>query len=346
MAFTNINKSSEYFNSVLYTGNGSTQSITGVNFQPDLVWIKNRNSTNEHNLTDVVRGATKYLHSNLTQGETTAANSLTSFDSDGFSLGSNANFNTNTNTYVAWNWLAGGTGVSNTNGSIASTVSANTTAGFSIVSFTGNKTAGATIGHGLGKPVDCIAIKNRIDSAQWSFYHRSLGGTKYMAFNSTSGAGTASTQWNNTDPDSSVFTVGTSNNTNDTGDGMIAYCFASIKGFSKFGSYTGNGSTDGPFVYTGFKPAMIIIKRTDSTGDWHILDNKRNTFNEVENYLYPNLSDAEYTGTGNDGLDFLSNGFKLSINYTALNASGGTYIYMAFAENPLVAGNYVPTTAR
>jgi hypothetical protein len=341
MAYSNINKPNEYFNSVLYTGNGSTQSITGVNFQPDLVWIKNRNSTNEHNLTDIVRGATKYLHSNLTQSETTAANSLTSFDSDGFSLGNNANFNTNTNTYVAWNWLAGGTGVSNTDGSITSTVSVNTTAGFSVVSWTGNS---GTVGHGLGQKPACIIIKSRQTSNNWVVVHQGLGtmSGNVLVLNSTgaaSGGGAGQVE-----PTANVFTITSGLAANDNN---IGYVFAEKKGFSKFGSYTGNGSTDGTFVYTGFKPAFVIIKRTDSaTGaDWRIRDSVRTPYNDSYQTLYANLSDAESTASGN-AIDFVSNGFKIRTTAAGINASGGTFIYMAFAENPLVAGNYVPTTAR
>ena len=349
MAYSNINKPNEYFNSVLYTGNGGTNNITGVEFQPDLVWIKNRNSTNEHNLTDIVRGATKYLHSNLTQSETTAANSLTSFDSDGFSLGNNANFNTNTNTYVAWNWLADNTsGSSNTDGSITSTVSANTTSGFSIVSYTGNGSAGATIGHGLGVKPAMMIIKNRISGAEsWQVYHQAYGtGTQYFLLNSTDAVLTFSTVFNNTAPTSSVFSVGTAGGTNGSSQGMIAYCFAEKKGFSKFGSYTGNGSTDGTFIYTGFKPAFFITKRTDSAASWKLLDNKRDAYNDGTGAnLNVNDNDAEDDNSAY-AVDFLSNGFKIRNANANFNTSGGTYIYMAFAENPLVAGNYVPTTAR
>jgi hypothetical protein len=212
------------------------------------------------------------------------------------------------------------------------------------VGFTGTGSA-ATVGHGLGKEVDCIAIKNRIDGAQWSFYHRSLGGTKYMAFNNAGAAATASTQWNNTDPTSSFFSVGTSNNTNDSGDGMIAYCFASIKGFSKFGSYTGNGSTDGTFVYTGFKPAFVLTKASSSTGQWIIHDTTRDPFNQTNKVLYPSLSNAEENNIS-DQIDILSNGFKMKATGSAINGSGVTYIYMAFAENPFVTSTGVPGLAR
>jgi len=348
MAYTTINKGSDYFNTLIYTGDGTDdRSITGLGFQPDFCWFKDRTGANSHNLFDSVRGVNLPLLSNATNAELTGFDLFNSFDSDGFTISGATADNTNYNgsQFVSWSWKAANGTASNTNGSITSTVSANTTAGFSIVSFTGTGSA-ATVGHGLGKEVDCIAIKNRIDAAQWSFYHRSLGGTQYMAFNSTSAAATASTQWNNTDPTSSVFSVGTSNNTNDSGDGMIAYCFASIKGFSKFGSYTGNGSTDGTFVYTGFKPAWLLVKRTDSATSWKLLDNKRDAYNDGTGAnLNVNDNSAEDDNSVY-AVDFLSNGFKIRNTNANFNASGGTYIYMCFAESPFVGSDETPTTAR
>jgi hypothetical protein len=343
MAYTNIDKPNEYFNTVLYTGNGSTQSITGVNFTPDLVWSKSRTEARGHNLNDVVRGSTKWLGSNDTSAELTIATGVTSFDSDGFSLGSSADFNNNTQNYVAWNFLASNTTASNTDGSITSTVSANTTSGFSIVSWSGNATA-STIGHSLGTAPSMIIAKNRNDATNWFVGHTSLGWTKYIVLNST-GAEVTDTVWNDTTPTSSVFSVGTFNSINGSGDDMIAYCFAEKKGFSKFGSYTGNGSTDGTFVYTGFKPAWIMIKQTNTTGDWMVLDNKRDSDNGVRHQIYANTSGAESV-EGSDRLDFLSNGIKHRSTGSRANGSGGTYIYMAFAENPFVTSTGVPTTAR
>jgi len=347
MAYTTINKGSNYFNTLIYTGDGTDdRSITGLGFQPDFCWFKDRTGANSHNLFDSVRGVNLPLLSNATNAELTGFDLFNSFDSDGFTISGATADNTNYNgsQFVSWSWKAANGTASNTNGSITSTVSANTTAGFSIVSFTGTGSA-ATVGHGLGKEVDCIAIKNRIDAAQWSFYHRSLGGTQYMAFNSTSAAATASTQWNNTDPTSSVFSVGTSNNTNDSGDGMIAYCFASIKGFSKFGSYVGTGnSIQSPFIYTGFKPAWVMIKRTDTTNNWIILDNKRDTNNPNNIELQANSNAAD--DTANIRFDMLSNGIKTRSTTNANNASGGTYIYMAFAENPFVTSTGIPGLAR
>jgi len=337
-----INKATDYFNTVLYNGSASTQNITGVNFQPDLVWIKTRSHAESHQLVDQVRGATKALMSNETSAEATYANGLSAFLSDGFTLpGGNNRYSDTGYTYVSWNWKAGGTGVSNTDGSITSTVSANTTSGFSIVKWTGTG-ANGTIGHGLGVAPKMIIVKaNAVKD--WMVGHNSMGWTKYINLNTTSASSTASTVWQDTAPTSSVFSVGSSSDVNTSSTSMIAYCFAEKKGFSKFGSYTGNGSADGTFVYTGFKPAFVIIKRTDDVHNWWIWDNKRDPSNLVDQYLYANLSNAEGTDTWGD---FLSNGFKLRMNFSSGNASGGTYIYMAFAENPLVGTNNIPATAR
>ena len=342
MAYTDIDKSDDYFNTVLYTGNGSTQSITGVGFQPEWTWIKCRSDARNHQAYDVVRGATKQIYPNLTNAEDTDVSSLTSFDSDGFSLGSAGAVNVSGQTLVAWNWLAGGTGVSNTQGSIASTVSANTTSGFSIVSYTGTG-SNATVGHGLGVAPKMVIVKNRNTTNGWEVYHASLGATKVILLNSTEAEQTSSSSWNNTSPTTLVFSVGSAAGTNGSGNPLIAYCFAEKKGFSKFGSYTGNGSTDGTFVYTGFKPAFVIIKRTNTTGEWGMFDNKRDSFNVATKELKANASDAEEV---NGAIDFLSNGFKLKATSAFMNASGSTYIYMCFAENPFVTSTGIPTTAR
>lgn len=352
MAYTTINKPSQYFNTVLWTGNGSTQSITGVGFQPDFVWYKSRSNAYNHGLFDVVRGTTKFLSSNQTQEEITVSG-VTAFNSNGFTVGTDAGGNGNGATFVAWNWLANGAGVSNTSGTITSTVSANTTAGFSVVSYTGNGTSGATIGHGLGAKPAMIIFKNRIDSvsAKWAVYHQSAFVSQadpnilYLD-DSAATADDVNVLGNTTVTlNSTVFSLGNYNGTNGNGDGIIAYCFAEVKGFSKFGSYTGNGSTDGPFVYTGFKPAFVMRKRTDSIADWRIDDSKRNGYNVIPFTLFPNLVNEETTSSGYY-VDLLSNGFKcrgVSVNQ---NASGGTYIYMAFAENPFVSSTFIPTTAR
>ena len=344
MAYTTINKSSDYFNTKLYTGNGSTNAITGVDFQPDFVWIKNRDDVHGHQLYDVIRGVTKRLSSNNTGAEATDSTGLTSFDSDGFTVGSETAVNANTENIVAWNWLGANGTASNTDGSITSTVSANTTSGFSIVSYTGTGSV-ATIGHGLNAVPKMIISKSLANGEHWGTYHASLGNGKVIALNSTDGSITNSAYWNNTSPTTSVWSVGTSPLTNHP-HASIAYCFAEKKGFSKFGSYIGNGSTDGTFVYTGFKPSFILSKRTDVSGqNWTIWDNKRSSsnFNPTDKILHPNVSNTENTA---DDTDFLSNGFKLRATALGMNASGSSYIYMAFAEVPLVGSNGVTAKAR
>ena len=329
-----------YSNTVLYSGTGSAQSITGVGFQPDWVWVKKRNTpVRNHTLTDSSRGATKGLFSSLNDAEATNAQGLTSFDSDGFSVGTYNNFNESSGTYVAWNWKAnGGTTSSNTNGSITSTVQANTTAGFSIVTYTGTG-SGATIGHGVGKELDFIIIKRRSDSATWAVYSRELGSGKKLELNGTSGTIT-NAQFFTANPTSSVFSLGTEYDVNGSGGTFVAYCFAEIEGYSRMGSYIGSGSTDGPFVYLGFRPAWVMLKRTDSANNWHMNDSVRDIDNTVIEYLYADSSAVEGNLSGGGGLDFLSNGFKIrSTTAGVVNANGGKYIYMAFAENPFKYAN-------
>jgi hypothetical protein len=342
-----IDKPTDYFNTKLYTGNGGTQSITGLDFQPDWVWIKSRTEGYGHSLFDSVRGATKALQSEGADAEYTFSTGLTAFNSDGFTLGSGTVVNNNSQNHVSWNWKAGGTASSNTDGSITSTVSASTTSGFSIVSYTGNRTptADQSIGHGLGAVPSMMIVKNRSNGSRgWRVYHKSLGTPdKELILNSTAAVGTDTATWGNTTPTSSVFYVGASGETNNVGDSFIAYCFAEKKGFSKFGSYIGNGNADGTFVYTGFKPAMVIYKKTSGTENWFIHDNKRQGFNPENELLFPDLSNAE--GTVNR-IDLLSNGFKATTSDGGINGSGATYIYMAFAENPFVTSTGVPATAR
>ena len=353
MAYTTINKSTDYFNTKLYTGNGSSpRSITGVGFQPDLVWTKDRSDGSTQPWHDAVRGATYAIRSDSTAANenTPAYGYINAFDSDGYTMQQGSSdfgrFNDNSNLYVSWNWKANGSGSANTDGTISSTVSANTTSGFSIVKYTGNLTSGATIGHGLGAKPAMIIIKNLAATESWLCYHASLGATKHIKLNSTEVAGTATSRFNDTEPTTSVFTVGNDPQTNGNSNDMIAYCFAEKTGFSKFGSYTGNGNADGTFVYTGFKPALVIGKRSvGGTEDWFLFDNKRDSHNVNHALLYPNTSSAEYTGTAARN-DFLSNGFKMRLNDAKENASGSTYIYMAFAEAPLVGSNNVPATAR
>ena len=347
MAYTTINKSTDNFNTVTYTGNGSTNAITGVGFQPDFTWIKRRDGgTTSHQLFDAVRGVTKRLYSNTTDAENTNATTLTAFGTDGFTVGSNTGVNPNGNGVVAWNWKAGtGAGSANTDGSINTTyTSVNTTAGFSISKYTGNGTTGATVGHGLGAIPKWIIVK-RLDSATTNFqvYHSSMGAEKYIQLNTTSGQSDSDVLWNDTAPTNQVFSLGNYSHVNYNGSPHIAYCFAEKTGYSKFGSYTGNGNADGTFVYTGFKPAFIMQKKTSGTSDWVIYDNKRDTSNVVTQELKPNSNAAE---SSNTNIDILSNGFKQRANYAYTNNSGATYIYIAFAEAPLVGSNNVPCTAR
>ena len=327
-------------NPVTYTGNGTTQSITGVNFQPDFVWVKSRGFAEDHQLTDSVRGVTKVLQSNLADAESTMTGGLTAFNADGFSVGNQSDFNYNGDTLISWNWKAGGTAVSNTDGSITSSVSANTTAGFSVVSYTGTG-SNATIGHGLGVAPSMIINKPLNIVSSWAVGTSSLGFTEVIYLEGTGASFSNSTFWNNTAPASSVFSVGSAPGT----DANIAYCFADVKGFSKFGSYTGNGDADGTFVYTGFKPAWVMIKRSSGTQAWIMYDNKRSVFNTTNDILYANTNGAESVDNS-VGIDFLSNGFKCRSADDSINS--GTYIYMAFAENPLVANTIggIPTTAR
>jgi len=334
-----INKSSEYFNTVLYTGNQTVRSITGVGFQPDLVWTKSRTDTKEDHLHDAVRGATKIVFPGNTAVEETQVDRLTSFDSDGFSLGTSIYENGNGLNFASWNWKANGTGVSNTDGSITSTVSANTTSGFSIVSYTGTG-ANATVGHGLGVAPSMIIVKRRNVAENWEVYHQSLGNGQSIRLNLSDASFTTSGRWNNTSPTSSVFSLGVTPAVNGSGDTFIAYCFADVKGFSKIGSYVGNGNADGTFVYTGFKPAWVIQKPIDVVQNWQIHDTKRDGYNPKNDNLSSNNSNSE---ADNKFIDILSNGFKLRRS-DVLNVSGDNYIYMAFAEEPLVGDN--PATAR
>ena len=348
MSYTDIDDPTLYFNTKLYTGDGTAigsggQAITGVGFSPEFTWIKERSSTSPHKLLDIVRGATKELESNGTNAEATTTESLASFDSDGFTVGSNGAVNQSSQTYASWNWLAGGTASSNTDGSITSTVSANTTSGFSIVSYTGTG-SNDTVGHGLGVAPKMMIVKNRTTVTNWHVYHKAIGATKYLQLNSTNAEGTASSVWNDTAPTSSVFSIGTGDGTNKSGDNIIAYCFAEKKGFSKFGSYTGNNNADGPFIYTGFKPAFIMIKDSSAANGWHIRDDKRSPINPSINFLQPNNSDTEVTL--GEKIDLLSNGFKIRQTGGKVNDSGNVYIYMAFASEPFTTSTGIPCTAR
>ena len=341
MAYTTINKSSAHFNTATWTGNNTARSITGVGHQPDLVWIKSRTQSYDHALFDAVRdGHTYYIETNTNSAEITDAQTLTSMNSDGFSLGTSNLVNQNVQNHVAWNWKANGTGAANTAGSINSTVSVNTTAGFSIVKYTGTGSA-ATVGHGLGVKPDMIFSKPYSTTGDWNIYHDSFSSQQRIKLNSTGAVSTNSGIFSSL-PTSTLVNIGTSGDINANGTSHLFYCFNSVKGYSKFGKFIGNGNADGPFIYTGFKPAFVMLKNTATTSSWEILDNKRNTFNSTAKTIFPDGAGAEYDYTNK--LDLLSNGFKLKSN--SPNGSGNTIIYMAFAEAPLVGSNNVPCTAR
>ena len=320
----------DYFNTVLYTGTGSSgQAITGVGFKPDWLWQKKRSGASSHNVFDSNRGVAKRLYTNG-DGAEDEPNQITSFDTDGFTINSG---NDSSATYVAWNWKAnGGVIATNTAGSITSSVQANTTAGFSIVTYTGNQTNGATIGHGLNDIPQMIIHKNRSVTDDWSVYTKTVGTGKKLFLNDT----VAETSTSNypTTPTNSVFYVGAGVEVNGNGNSMLAYCFHSVESYSKFGSYTGNGSTNGTFVYTGFRPAWVMFKKISATDDWVIIDSTRDIDNVASQTLYANGSFAEDSNVTNRSVDFLSNGFKLRSSGTYINLSSGTFIYMAFAESP------------
>ena len=336
--YTSIDDPEAYFRIKLYTGNATDDTgivfdTTDTTMQPDFVWIKNRNSTNEHNLANSVAGATKYLHSNLSQAETTAANSLQSFDSNGFTVGENANFNTNTNTYVAWCWKE------------------SADAGFDIVLYTGNGTDDTDISHSLSAVPHFFMVKKRSDTSNWNCYHQKSNSSPEdgsLQLDETGVFYDDATQWSDEPPTSSVFTLGNSAQVNANTATFLAYLWSEKQGFSKFGSYTGNGNADGTFVYTGFRPALVIIKGAasgdgDAAQNWELYDNKRLGYNVDNDTLFPNTTAADNTA---DRVDILSNGFKIRVNSDGVNDNASTYIYAAFAEAPFVNSKGVPCNAR
>jgi len=347
MAYTTIDDPSAYFQAKGYAGNSvDNTAITNdgnSNLQPDLIWFARYDTPGDKFLLNSSRGVTKFLISSGTDAEGTSTSIVKSFDTNGFSVGTNSNSNSSSSNYVAWQWKAnGGTTSSNTDGSITSTVQANQDAGFSIVTYT---TAGstATIGHGLGAKPDVILLKKRNGAISWYVRHVSTG-TSYLNLNLTSAAVSNPTAtWTTTEPTTSVYSIGTSSDFNINGGEYLAYCFAEKQGFSKFGKYVGNGSTDGSFIYTGFKPAVIILKRTDSAKNWNIITGATIQENVIDERFNLNLGNIQSVS---DWADFVSNGFKLRTTNAAINASGGTYIYMAFAENPFTTSTGIPTTAR
>ena len=331
-----IAQGNKYMDATTYTGNGTSQTITNAGlFQPDFIWAKERSAARVNCLTDSVRGFTKYLYSDLTNAEETYSIIVTSVNSNGFNVGTSVAVNDSGQTYVAWQWKASNaTAVSNTSGTITSSVSANTTAGFSIVTYTGNGTQGATVGHGIGATPYMIITFNRTSGGNHVVYHVSLTTAYFLRLNTTDAQVSASSVYPNA-PSSSTFTIGNDSSVNTTSANYVAYCFTPIAGFSAFGSYTGNGSATGPFIYTGFQPKYLLVKRTDSTSDWYIWDSVRNTFNIVTNTLLADTAGAE---TSASSVNILSNGFQC-VSSTVVNASGGTYIYAAFASNPFKYSN-------
>ena len=347
MAYTIIDKSSDYFTTKLYTGNATGRTISGVGFQPDWTWIKNRSDTSGHRVLDAPRGGTKELIMNGVNTTITEAQSLQSWNSDGFVLGTAAGVNANTNNFVSWNWKANGAGATNENGSINTIkTSASTTSGFSISTYTGTG-SNATIGHGLGVAPKVVIIKSTTAGEDWTMFHEAIGATKYLVLNSQGGVGgPAAGPFNNTAPTSDVFSVGTWGSTNGSSQTLVAYCFAEKQGFSKFGSYSGNGSTNGSYIHLGFSPALVIMKCSSSGATpWLIWDNKRPGYNVTNLRIRPNTEDDEDTSTA-DPIDLLSNGFKCRGSNDDSNKAGSSFIYMAFAESPFVSSSGIPTTAR
>ena len=339
MAYTTIKKPSDYFNTKLYTGNGGTQSITGLDFQPDFTWIKSRSAGSWHHMGNVVRGADKRLQTNSTNAESTATTGITSWDSDGFSLGSNGDTNASSATFASWNWKANGAGSANTDGTITSTVSANTTAGFSIATWSGTGSNGS-IGHGLGG-VDCMIIKDLSNVRDFYFWQKTMAYNTRLELNNTE-AFTTGTDNMTALPDATKINMAVSTQNNGSGNNYVGYFFQEKQGYSKFGSYIGNGNADGSFIYTGFSPAFVMIKNTTTAGtSWTMCDNKRAGYNASNYRLAPNLADVESTS---NAWEMYSNGFKMTSTGSRVNTSGNNYIYMAFAEQPLVGDN--PATAR
>jgi hypothetical protein len=352
MSYTTIDDPSEYFQTKIYTGTGSSNAITNdgnSDLQPDWIWGKARNQTYNHNLFDTSRGLTKRLTSDQVDAENTDSTTITAVGSDGFTLGTSANLNGSSVNYAAWQWKANGgsrTTFTESSNNPGGGYQANTTAGFSIVDYTGTGGAG-TVSHGLGAEPKVLIVKNRDATTDWAVYHRkasSAGNDSYLELNTADAVATAGTVWNDTSPSSSVFTVGTNTKTNTDGEKYIAYCFAEIQGYSKISSYKGNGNADGAFVYTGFRPAWILGKRSTGGHGWFLFDDVRDTHNPTNQLLEPHVNNAE----SNDSfdIDILSNGFKARGSENTINGNDETYVYMAFARHPFVSSKGVPVTAK
>lgn len=364
MAYTTINKSTDYFRTKLYTGNASNDTaITfdeSTNMQPDLIWIKNRSASQSHALFDAIRGATKRLSSNSSSAESTENTNLDSFDTNGFTVDNEAIVNGSGNSMVAWNWKAGTTSgiATNADSDITPTAySFNATSGFSIVKYTGNGSGSTGVPHGLGKKPEFFIIKKTSGTDSWICYHQGISnnGTTYIVLNSSAASGSSNNPFNGWQSDTVNFYLGSAGDTNGSGATFIAYCFASVDGFSKVGSYVGNGNANGTFIYTGFKPAFIIFKRRDNTGEWYIKDNRRSGTAALQNIGQMNPNQTQYVAASSNqvenktsgyAMDILSNGFKARGTDSGINANGGEYIYYAVAEAPLVGSNNIPCTAR
>jgi hypothetical protein len=347
MAYTAIDDPAQYFQTVTYSGNGSNDhTITGVGFNADFVWIKPRSGTDDHRLFNQVRGIDKYLETSNTDAEVTDA--ILTTNSDGYVLTNAGEVNSGTTTYVGWNWKASGSTASNSSGDMTSTVSANTDAGFSIVSWTGDGTAGNTVGHGLNSAPEFILTKALADgTSSWGGYHIGADATAPedydMQIDGNGARIDTANMLNDTAPTSSLVTLGGATYSNHSSNPMIMYAWHSVQGYSKCGSYTGNGNADGTFVYTGFRPAWVIVKSTASGAGWNIHDAKRDTYNEMNKQLYANSNAADGSSRP---IDFLSNGFKQRGTTSDVNNSGDTFFYTAFAEAPFVNSNGVPCNAR
>ena len=334
-------KPTDYFNPRIYTGNGSTQTISGVGFQPDMTWIKDRSDTEYHRLYDSLRGATKEIYPNASLAEGTNANSLTSWNADGFAVGTETGVNTNTDLFVSWNWKAGTTSGLSGGTITPDSYSINTTAKQGIYKYSGTGSAG-TIAHGLGAVPKMIIVRNLQGGYNWIVYHESNGATKYMYLDTDAAPATGSTYFSDTAPTSTVFSIGTDAQVNTSGADIMAYAFCDVKGYCKIGSFKGNATADlkGPFVYTGFRPAFIMIKILVGTASWYIYDNKRQGYNGDEGaqpYLQSNATSADDTNAGNFALDIYSTGFKVRGSNTGVSGNNDELSYIAFAEFPMVS---------
>ena len=343
MAYSVIDKHSSFMNPLKYTGDASTQAVTGVGFQPDIVWIKNMSTTSDWSGYDSVRGTTKALMQDNNGEEQTYATGLTAFGADGFTVGAQAIVNGSGNSIASMNWKAGTTsGIAGSPSITPTSYSFNSTSGVSVIAYTGTGSAG-TLPHGLGVAPELIIQKNLADAENWQVYHKSMGATKYMTLNTTNAESAQTSRWNDTAPTSTLFTIGSDSSVNGSGENCIAYCFAPVKGFSKFNYFKGNAEANGPMIYTGFKPAFLVIKRMNAGADygWGVYDNKRAGYNDNNRTLY-------FTTSAEDGggyVNFFSNGFKMISSSAWQNSSNNLFLYWAFGQ-PIVGSNGVTATAR